>query len=306
MQKKIARRGFVKTCMLVPILPVKRFSENELHAVMESNKKKSHLKMSLNAYSFNDPLKAKTFSLDDLLVYCAEQDFEGVDITGYYFPNYPQVPTDEFIFLIKRKAHLLGLSISGTGIKNDFTQADPIKRKADIALVKNWIDVAAKLGAPVIRIFSGVEIPKQYSWKQIAEWMAKDIQECVDYGQTKGVIVAIQNHNDFLKNAGQVNQLFKMVNRPWFGLVLDIGSYQEGNPYEQIKDTSPLAVNWQLKENMFEDGKEIKTDLKKVLQIILDSGYRGFVPIETLGKGDPKEKVALFLKEIRTVLNELI
>ena len=296
----------MKTCLMAPVLQLPLLAlANQSTLIDQHQAIKKRLKMSLNAYSFNDQLRAKTISIDDLLVFCAGQNFDGIDLTGYYLPNYPQIPSDEYIYQLKHKAHLLGLSISGTGIKNDFTQADPNKRKADVEMVKSWVDVAAKLGAPVLRIFSGVEIPKQYSWQQIAEWMAKDIQECVNYGESKGVIVAIQNHNDFLKNAAEVKQLFQMVNRKWFGLVLDIGSYQQGNAYEQINDTIPLAVNWQLKENMYENGEEVKTDLKKVLKMILDSNYRGFVPIETLGKGDPKEKVAKFLLEIRSVLNEL-
>ncbi|HQS56352.1 MAG: xylose isomerase, partial [Bacteroidetes bacterium 24-39-8] len=258
-----------------------------------------HLKLSLNAYSFNDMLKSKSMSIEELIDFCAQMGFEGIDLTGYYFPGYPQVPSDEFLYKIKRRAHLAGLSISGTGIKNDFAQLDAEKRKKDIQLVKDWIIVAAKLGAPVIRIFSGVDIPKGYSWEVIATWMAKDIQECVDFGKSQGVIVALQNHNDFIKNALEVQDLFKLVNREWFGLVLDIGSYQQGDPFSQIQATIPLAVNWQLKEEMYQDGKAVKTDVAKILKMILSSNYRGFIPIETLGKGDPKQKVAQFLKEIK-------
>lgn len=244
-------------------------------------------------------------TIEELIEFCAQVGFEGIDLTGYYFPGYPNTPTDEYIYRIKRKAHLSGLSISGTGIKNDFAQLDPEKRKKDIQLVKDWILVASKLGAPVIRIFSGVDIPKGYSWETIATWMAKDIQECVDYGQAHGVIVALQNHNDFIKNAQQVKDLFKMVDREWFGLVLDIGSYQQGDPFPQIKETIPLAVNWQLKEEMYLDGKAVKTDVSKILNLILASNYRGFIPIETLGKGDPKLKVTQFYKEIKEALNKL-
>ncbi|MEQ1623711.1 MAG: sugar phosphate isomerase/epimerase family protein, partial [Sediminibacterium sp.] len=264
-----------------------------------------HLKLSLNAYSFNDLLRSQAMSMEELIDFSTQVGFEGIDLTGYYFPGYPNVPTDEYIYRIKRKAHLAGLSISGTGIKNDFAQLDEVKRKKDIQLVKDWILVASKLGAPVIRIFSGVDIPKGYSWEGIATWMAKDIQECVDFGQANGIIVALQNHNDFIKNSQQVKDLFKMVNREWFGLVLDIGSYQQGDPFSQIQETIPLAVNWQLKETMYVDGKAVKTDLAKVLKMILASNYRGFIPIETLGKGDPKQKVTELLKEIKEALNNL-
>lgn len=299
MKQKNIRRAFIKTCLLAPLYPRAAFA-----APVEYMPKK-HLKLSLNAYSFNEPLKSNTISMEELIEFAAEIGFEGIDLTGYYFPGYPNVPTDAFIYQIKRKAHLSGLSISGTGIRNDFAQLDAEKRKKDIQLVKDWILVASKLGAPVIRIFSGVDIPKGYSWESIASWMAKDIQECVDFGQAHGVIVALQNHNDFIKNAEQVKSLFQLVNRAWFGLVLDIGSYQQGDPFPQIQETIPLAVNWQLKEEMYQDGKAIKTDLSKVLKLILASNYRGFIPIETLGKGDPKQKVSQLLKEIKDALKSL-
>ena len=299
MKNQTDRRNFIKSLMLTPTLTT--IGTNSILNIHEKTKSR-HLKTSLNAYSFNDPLMAKTMTLDDLLDYCAEHNFDGVDLTGYYFPNYPQVPTDEYIYHIKRKAHLVGVSISGTGIRNDFSNADANKRKEDVQLIKNWIEVASKLGAPVIRIFAGVMNPKEYSWDTIAAWMVKDIKECVEYGQKHGVIVAIQNHNDFIKTADEAIKIIDIVNMEWFGLILDTGSYRTGDPYQQIAQTIKYAVNWQVKENIFVNGIEEKTDLKKLFKIIKNSGYRGYVPIETLGKGDPKVKVAKLLEEVREAM----
>lgn len=306
MKPETSRRDFVKSLMIVPALS-SAITENkdEKSLSLEDKSKRSKLKTSLNAYSFNAPLTDKSMNLDDLLDFCAEQNFDGVDLTGYYFPNYPQVPSDEYIYHIKRKAHLLGLEITGTGIRNDYTNPDPEKRKADVQMIKKWIEVASKLGAPVIRVFSGVIRPKEYTWDQIATWMVKDIRECVEYGQKHGVIVAIQNHNDFIQTADDVIKIMKMVNMEWFGLILDIGSYHQGDPYTQIAQTVQYAVNWQVKENIFVDGVEVKTDLKRLFKIIKESGYRGSLPIETLGKGDPKEKVSKFLKEVQQALKEV-
>ena len=306
MKPETSRRDFVKSLMIVPALS-SAITENkdEKSLSLEDKSKRSKLKTSLNAYSFNAPLTDKSMNLDDLLDFCAEQNFDGVDLTGYYFPNYPQVPSDEYIYHIKRKAHLLGLEITGTGIRNDYTNPDPEKRKADVQMIKKWIEVASKLGAPVIRVFSGVIRPKEYTWDQIATWMVKDIRECVEYGQKHGVIVAIQNHNDFIQTADDVIKIMKMVNMEWFGLILDIGSYHQGDPYTQIAQTVQYAVNWQVKENIFVDGVEVKTDLKRLFKIIKESGYRGSLPIETLGKGNPKEKVSIFLKEVQQALKEV-
>ncbi|MEY3323290.1 MAG: hypothetical protein RLZZ417_2873 [Bacteroidota bacterium] len=300
MEKETMRRNIVKSIFSLPFVGTLRLNNyhEEINVPTISN-----LKTSLNAYSFNEPLMNKTMNLNDLLEYCSELGFSGIDITGYYFPEYPKVPSDIFIFDLKRKAHLLGLSISGTGIRNDFTQPDKKLRELEVQRVKDWIHVAAKLGAPVIRIFSGVIHPKEFTWDEIAAWMARDIIECVEYGKQLGVIVALQNHNDFIKTAEDVHKIFKMVNREWFGLVLDIGSYRMGDPYEQIKDTLPYAVNWQIKESIYENGQEKKVDLSRIFKLINESEYKGFIPIETLGVGDPKLKVAAFKKEVDLALS---
>ena len=262
----------------------------------------SKLKISLNSYSFNEPLKKGSITLSTLLDICAINGFDAVDLTGYYFPGYPAVPSDDFIYALKKKAFHLGVDISGTGVKNDFTNPDENKRKEDILLIKKWIEVAEKLGAPVIRIFAGTQIPAGFTWEQVMMWMVKDIKECVAYGKQHGVIVGIQNHNDFIKTADQAQKIIEAVNSDWFGLVLDIGSYRSGDPYKQIEQTVKYAVNWQLKENMYVNGVEVKTDLNKVIAIIKASGYRGYVPIETLGAGDPAIKVPQFLAEVRKAL----
>jgi sugar phosphate isomerase/epimerase len=294
------RRQWLKMCGVLPftglIAPSFSFARGEAT-------EGQLLKTSLNAYSFNEPLLNKTMSLEDLLDFASLHHFDGIDLTGYYFPGYPAVPSDEFIYYIKRKAHLLGLSVSGMGVRNDFTQHNRDLRRLEVERVKNWIIVAAKMGAPVLRVFSGVIIPKDYSWIDIATWMAEDLKECADFGQKYGVIIGIQNHNDFIKTAEEVHKIFDMVRHEWLGLVLDIGSYRSGDPYEQIKSTIPLAVNWQIKENIYDNGIEKKVDLTKLFKLIKNSTYKGFIPIETLGKGDPNIKVAAFKKEVDFALS---
>ena len=121
------------------------------------------LKTSLNAYSFNASLTNGTMNIQDMLEFCSESGFDGVDITGYYFKGYPAVPSDEHIYRIKRKAFSLGVEISGTGVRNDFTIADKNERQLEVELVKQWIEVASKLGAPVIRIFAGKQKNEGYA-----------------------------------------------------------------------------------------------------------------------------------------------
>jgi sugar phosphate isomerase/epimerase len=224
---------------------------------------------------------------------------DALDPTGYYFPGYPRVPTDEYIYNLKRTAFVNGVAISGTGVRNNFAVADEAARKNDVRMVKDWIVVASKLGAPAIRVFSGGAPPTGHSFDQTLEWMVADFKECAAFGQQHGVMVALQQHNDFLKTAAETIRAIEGVGSDWFGCILDIGSLRSGDPYAEIEKLVPYAVSWQIKENVGRDGKDEPTDLAKIKAIIDRSGYRGYVPFEALGGGDPRVKVASFLEKIR-------
>ena len=262
------------------------------------------LKTSLNAFSFNKPLLNGEMNLDQLLEFCAQNQIDAVDLTAYYFPGYPEVPTDEYLYHIRQKAFLLGVEISGTGVRNDFTEPDPQKRAASVELVKKWILASEKLGAPVVRVFSGPAEPKGLIREQAFNQVVEALKICVDFGKVHGVVVAIQNHNDFIKTADQAIEILQRIDSDWCGLILDIGSFRTGDPYREIAKAIPYAVNWQLKETLFVEGVEQKTDLDKLIKMIRESRYRGYLPLETLGDGDPKIKVPIFLNEIREALRK--
>ncbi|HBE39771.1 MAG TPA: sugar phosphate isomerase/epimerase, partial [Bacteroidales bacterium] len=150
---KLNRRSFARKVAMAGIaagMPV--INSDGIRAALPSN---DYLKISLNAYSFNDLLLARKMTIDDVLDFCARIGIEGVDLTGYYFPGYPEPPADDYIYHVKKKAFRLGLDLGCTGVRNDFTWADPEKRNLEKKLVKDWIVVAHKLGAPGLRIFAG-------------------------------------------------------------------------------------------------------------------------------------------------------
>jgi sugar phosphate isomerase/epimerase len=257
------------------------------------------LKLSLNAYSFNGPLRAGTMAFDDVIRFCAEQGIDGLDATGYYMPGYPKAPGDDYVYRLKRTAFVNGVSISGTGARNDFTKPDAASRKADVQLIKNWIEVASKLGAPVLRIFSGSAVPAGHTFDDVLAWMADDIRECADCGGRHGVIVAVQPHDDYLKTADQVIRLANAVNSDWFGVILDIGSLRQGDPYAEIEKLVPYAVSWQIKEQVYSGNTAIPVDLKRLKGLIDKSGYRGFLPVEALDARNSSGRVAKFMAQVR-------
>lgn len=304
--KRLNRREFAKNISYAGIgfatLPIIKGGRNvSKESVNLENK--NNLKISLNAFSFDKPLRAGKMTIDDLLDYCAKIGFEGVDLTGYYFPGYPAAPPDDYIFHVKQKAFRLGIDMGCTGVKNDFTWSDPAKRADEKKLVKEWIIVAQKLGAPGLRIFSGTLSKENFSWDDRAKWIAEDICECAEYAKNHGVMLALQNHNDFIKTAAETEKLLNLINHEWVGLMLDIGSYHTEDPYKDITANSKYAITWQMKEKVFVNNTQVDTDYKKIIEIVMQCGYKGYLPIETLGEGDPYQKVKDMFNKVAGALS---
>ncbi len=280
----------------------------------------SHLKASLNAYSFLDLLNAnardpgKGLDLFQVCDFCAKHNFDAVDLTGYFFPGYPNVPTDHYIFRLKRHAFDLGLGISGTGVRNDFTAADQGVRAEGVQRIKTWIEVAARLGAPVVRAFADSQAPFK-NWQQasgnasrvsVETWVADALRECAEHGKKFGVIVAVQNHGDFINTGEEHLSLLRRVDHEWCAPLVDTGKYNAADPYAEIALVAPYAVNWQIKELIGTGADSSPIDMKRMITIIRQSGYRGYLPIETLvsGRKDYRPLVDLpkMLAEMRAAI----
>jgi len=303
MKSPAHRRQFLKSAALLPL----GMAFGNMHAQDAPGAEEpalrqapgAKIKLSLNAWSYYAPLykhmrgESGGMSLFDLLEECARLDFDAVDPTGYFFPGYPEVPETAFINAFKRRAFRLGLDISGTGIRNDFATPDKAKRDADVALAKRWIEAAAEIGAPVLRVFAGAQ-PEGYTWDETAAWMAEALAQCAEHGEQHGVIVGVQNHGDMLKSADEVLKILGMAASNWLGAIVDTGFFLTPDPYADIARVIPHAVNWQVKE-LLSDRKGDKIDLVKLVGLIRASNYRGYVPIETLptpGKEDDYDAYA--------------
>jgi sugar phosphate isomerase/epimerase len=259
------------------------------------------IKIALNAYSFDEQLRSGRTTLEKLVDFCAAQGLDALDATGYYFPGYPTVPTDETIYRLKRKAYLNGVAVSFTGVKNDFTLPSAAARQKEVQLVKDWIVVASKLGAPMIRVFTGPAQPQGHTFDEAVEWMIPNFRECAEFGKAHGVVVGLQNHEDFIRTADQVIRIVKEVDSDWFGSILDVGSLRKFDVYAEIEKLLPYAVSWLIKENVWYGEKPVPIDLHRIKAIIDRHGYRGYLPVLTLGAGDPAEKVIKLAGDMRAV-----
>ena len=273
--------------------------------------------LGVNAYSFSDLLMARDFrdsqqvyTLFNLLDWCADRGIKALDPTAYFFPTYPEVPSDEYLEKFKNYAASLGIAISGTGIRNNFASPDPAVRAEGVELAKNWIVAASKLGAPVLRVFAGA-IPEGYedNWEVPAQWMIDCYKELIPYAERYGVKIGIQNHGDMLQTAEQCIFVLNAVDSKWAGLILDTGNFNTDDPYADIAAMVPFTINWQVKESPRGIGGEEKTDYVKLIRIIKEGGYTGYVPVETLlVRGVPYDPFALvtgMLEELEAAIKKV-
>jgi sugar phosphate isomerase/epimerase len=303
--------------MMVFVSAVLQLSALTSMAQKNKNANRAPVIAALNAYSFSDLLMARdarttqqVYSLFNLLDWCATQKIKAIDPTAYFFPGYPEVPSDEYLKKFKDRAVELGIMISGTGIRNNFASPDPKIRQEGVELAKKWIVAASKMGAPVVRVFSG-EIPKGYEdkWNEVAGWMIECYKECAAFSEKYGVKIGIQNHGDMLQTAEQCIYVLNGVNSKWAGLIVDTGNFKTPDPYNDIAAVVPYAVNWQVKESVFGLGSDIPTDYKRLVRIIKNGGYKGYLPVETLSiRGKPYDPFALvsaMLTELNAAINDV-
>jgi sugar phosphate isomerase/epimerase len=151
-------------------------------------------------------------------------------------------------------------------------------------------------------VFDGKDDTKGPTRGQRIDWVVEAFRDCAAEGGRHGVTIVYQNHEELLRTADEVLALRERVGSEWFGLNVDIGSLRTGDPYDEAAKLAPFAATWQLKELVYRKGREEKTDVRRIVRVIRDAGYRGYVPIETLGEGDPREKVRRFLGEVRDAL----
>jgi sugar phosphate isomerase/epimerase len=224
--------------------------------------------LSVNAYSFADLLTAKdnrnkeqVYTLFNLLDWCSVQNIKALDPTGYFFPTYPEVPSDEYLEKFKNYADSLGIAISGTGIRNNFASPDSAVRADGVQLAKNWIVAASKIGAPVLRVFAGA-IPEGYenNWEVPAQWMIDCYKELIPFAKQYHVKIGIQNHGEMLQTAKQCLYVLNAVDSKWAGIIIDTGNFKTDDPYKDIAAVVPYAVNWQVKESPNGIGAAEKTD----------------------------------------------
>lgn len=268
----------------------------------------SYMKLSLAAYSFNrilprrpdeSELRNAPMRLEDFVRFCADLNLDGCELTSYYFPK--KVDYD-YLMRLKEMTFRLGLDISGTAIGNDFCIPPGEERDQQLAETRQWIDYAALMGAPVIRIFAGKE-KKGMGREEALDLCVKGIDESLEHAAGRGVFLALENHGGITASAPELLEIVKRVKpSPWFGVNFDSGNFRSEDPYAELEQVAPYAVNAQIKVMVRRNGKKEASDFGRVVDILKKGGYRGYLALEYEEDEDPNQAVPRYIAQLRNLI----
>jgi len=177
---------------------------------------------------------------------------------------------------LRRAAGDLGLTLIGIGVHNDFGRADTTWRQSEIVKVKQWIEVAADIGAGHVRVFAGhPEGPVAERWPA----MILALREVADFAGAAGVRLALENEAGFTPSATEHLRIVEEVGSPALQPLLDTGNYRDG--WSSVERTAPHAAHvhakfWQVDPA----GAEPTMDYPALLAGLRRRGYAGWISFE--------------------------
>lgn len=268
------------------------------------------LRLSVAAYSFRRQFAfmkgsaqrptGKGIDMPGFIDFCADHGADAAELTSYFFPAGHH---DKYYLGLKRHAHLRGIAISGTAVGNNFALPAGEARDQQIADLKAWIDRASLMSAPHVRVFSGAA-KKGMEVKEAQKLCIAALEECCEYAGKKGIFLGLENHGGLVAEADPMLEIVKAVDSPWFGVSLDTGNFRTADPYGDLAKLAPYAVNVQLKVDIQKAGEKEKqpADLARLVKILRDAGYQGYVALEYEEEADPYVEVPKYIEKLREAM----
>ena len=261
------------------------------------------MKLGCMSLSYKDQLAAGKMDLFGFIDKAYELRLDGIDIhTRAFASTDPAYLRDVRMRCLKR-----GLAISYIGVSNNFGKPES-ELKGVVDDVKHWVDVAAFMGVPLVRIFAAW-IPKGEPEEQVWARMMPCMREVAAHGEEKGVVLGLHNHNHgcVTRTGKEVRRILDEVDNPYLSHILDTGQYV-GSPgasgadgkedpslnfYGSIEETAPLAVHVRAKVYRIQTGEEAWLNYPRIFEILKKVDYNGWVSIVYEGQKAEAEETAV-------------
>lgn len=257
------------------------------------------IKFSLAQWSFHLPIQKGEMNPMDFAKRSKELGFDVIEYVDQLYPVDTSVPYEDWVMNLakewKVKNDSAGVSFGLIMIDTAGELADPDeqKRKESLKKHKNWIDAAAKVGSPAIRI-------NLFGYTDLEPWHKASVgslKELGAYAAEKNVLILPENHAQLSNNADYMVAVIDEVNMPNVGILPDFGNFcvlrengarwdepclDEYDRYEGIAKLMKHAKGFvsAKSQNFDENGDETKIDYYKMMQILKDAGFSGHIGVE--------------------------
>jgi len=245
-------------------------------------------KISLAQWSLHKTLFSK--QLDNLdFAKAAKQDY-GIDAVEYVNQFFKDKAKDQsYLAEMKKRAADLGVTnvlimIDGEGKLGD---NDDAKRTQAVENHYKWIEAAKFLGCHSIRVNAASD-PK-LPYEEQLKLAADGLRRLSEFGATHDMNVIVENHGGLSSDGGWLAAVIKKVDLKNCGTLPDFGNFGSYDRYKGVTELMPFAKGVSAKSHNFDaDGNETKTDYRRMMKIVLDAGYHGYVGVEYEGRELPE------------------
>ncbi len=161
----------------------------------------------------------------------------------------------------------------------DLGAEDAEERKASVEKHRAWMDAAHALGCHALRVNArGKGTPEE-----IRKRIVESCSRLAEHAAGLRMNLVIENHGGPSSDADWLVSVMREVNSPWFGTLPDFGNFPpDADRYLAVEKFMPFAKAVSAKSGRFDqDGNETETDYPRIMKIVLDGGYRGFVGVES-------------------------
>lgn len=148
-----------------------------------------------------------------------------------------------------------------------------------------WVDAAKFLGCHSIRVNCHGAGPAS----EVAKAGIDGLRKLSEYGKTTGINVIVENHGGNSSNGEWISSVIRSVGMPNCGTLPDFGNFSLGNNtwydrYKGVREMMPFAKGVSAKSIDFDEmGNCVETDYERMLPIVKEAGYSGFIGIEYEG-----------------------
>ncbi len=210
-------------------------------------------------------------------------------VNTFYFAK---VDDMDYWTTFKKKCEASGVSVGliMCDLVGNLADADPDVRAKAVEDHHKWVDIASFLGARSIRVNAG----GQGTAEEVASNAVDGLSKLGTYGASKGVNIIVENHGGYSSNGQWLSGVMKSVGMANVGTLPDFGNFciengpdgcvNEYDKYKGIAELMPYAKGISAKSHHFdENGNETNSDFLKIMKIVKESGFKGYVGIEYEG-----------------------